>query len=65
MPTYDGFLMRDSLSDDGIVPSPGYPYYSPDMIGHAQVADPVSYFTANYATDPNQPLQMGSPATKL
>lgn len=60
MPVFDGFLMRDTLSDVGTVPSPGYPYYSPDLIGHAQVADAKSYFTANYASDPNQPVETGS-----
>jgi len=60
MPTFDGFLFRDSTRDTGTVPSPGYPYYSPDIIGHAQVADPATFFTGNYASDPNQPIQHGS-----
>jgi hypothetical protein len=60
MPYYDGLLFRDSTSDTGVVPSPGYPYYSPDIICHDQVADPQSYFTANYSSDPNQPVQLGS-----
>jgi hypothetical protein len=60
MPVFDGFLMRDALNDDGTVPSPGYPYYSPDLIAHAQVADAKPFFTANYATDPNQPVELGS-----
>lgn len=60
MSTFDGMLMRDTLSDNGSVPSPGYPYYSPDMICHAQVANPSSFFTANYASDPNEAVQLGS-----
>lgn len=60
MTTFDGFLMRDSLQDTGVVPSPGYPYHSPDLICHAQVADPASFFAANYASDPNQGVQIGS-----
>ncbi|WP_262422210.1 hypothetical protein [Brevundimonas denitrificans] len=57
---YNGLLMRDSLQDTGVIPSPGYPYYSPDLICHEQVADPQSFFTGNYDTDPNQPVQLGS-----
>lgn len=52
--------MRDTLNDTGVVPSPGYPYYSPDLIGHAQVANPKTFFTDNYSTDPNQPIELGS-----
>ncbi len=64
MPVYDGMLMRDALNDDGTVPSPGYPYYSPDVICYQQVANPQSFFSANYSSDPNQPVQLGS-ATNL
>ncbi len=60
MSLFDGLLMRDTLQDTGVVPSPGYPYYSPDVICHAQVADPKTYFTNNYNSDPNQPVQLGS-----
>jgi len=60
MPTYDGLLIRNDLNDNGVVPSPGYPYYSPDIICHAQVADPQTYFVNNYTSDPNQPAQVGS-----
>lgn len=60
MPVYDGLLMRDSTTDTGVVPSPGYPYYSPDVIAHAQVADPQTFFVSNYSTNPNQPVQLGS-----
>ncbi|MFL6111948.1 MAG: hypothetical protein ACJ786_11430 [Catenulispora sp.] len=60
MAQFDGFLMRDTISDTGQVPSPGYPYSSPDLIAHAQVADPVTYFTSNYGSDPNQAVQLGS-----
>jgi len=57
---YNGFFMRDSLSDTGTVPSPGSPYYSPDVICHEQVASPQTYFVQNYNTNPNQPAQLGS-----
>ncbi|CAM4044779.1 hypothetical protein KIPE111705_37835 [Kibdelosporangium persicum] len=60
MATFDGFLIRDSLNDDGRVPSPGYPYSSPDVISHAQVADPSGFFSGNYSTDPSQPIHLGS-----
>ena len=60
MPFFDGFLMRDSLSDDGSVPSLAYPYHSPDQICHAQVADAKTFFTDNYTSDPNQPVETGS-----
>ncbi len=60
MSQFDGFLMRDTLQDTGVVPSPGYPYHSPDLIGHAQVANPTTFFKNNYNTDPNQPVQTGS-----
>lgn len=62
MPTFNGLLLRDSLQDTGVVPSPEYPYYSPDLICHAQVADPKSYFSTpdSYGSDPNQPVQTGS-----
>ena len=60
MPVYNGFLFRDTQNDDGTVPSPGYPYHSPDIIAHSQVANPATYFAANYASDPNQPVQLGS-----
>ncbi|OEV03898.1 hypothetical protein [Streptomyces oceani] len=60
MTLYDGFLMRNSLNDDGTVPSPGYPYYSPDIIAHSQVDSPGTFFSENYASDPNQPVQLGS-----
>ncbi len=61
MATFDGLLMRDTLQDNGVVPSPGYPYHSPDIIVHDQVANPEAYFTNNYSSDPNQPLQAGNP----
>jgi hypothetical protein len=60
-------LMRDALNDDGRVPSPGYPYYSPDLIGY----DPVNpqqvqaFFSGNWATDPNKPIQLGSTSNAL
>src|ERR1700722_2679207 len=60
MPQYDGLLMRDTTDDTGVAPSPGYPFHSPDVICHAQVADPQAFFTSNYNSDPNQPAQLGS-----
>ncbi|MEM8541174.1 MAG: hypothetical protein AAGF25_09490 [Pseudomonadota bacterium] len=60
MAVFDGFLVRNSLDDNGSIPSPGYPYYSPDLICHAQVANPGTMFTQDYATDPNQPVETGS-----
>ena len=60
MGTFEGFLMRDSLRDAGVVPSPGYPYYSPDLIACPQVAKPAEFFAGNWASDPNQPVEMGS-----
>lgn len=60
MAEYDGLLMRDSLADTGVVPSPGYYYHSPDVIAHAQVADPQTFFAGNYSSNPNQPIQGGS-----
>ena len=54
MAKFDGFLMRDNLSDSGAVPSPGYHYMSPDLICHSQVADPQGFFAGNYTSDPNQ-----------
>ena len=57
---FDGLLMRDTLADTGTVPSPGYPYSSPDVIAHAQVASPKTFFAANYTSNPNQPVQTGS-----
>lgn len=51
-------LIRDSLQDTGTVPSPGYPYTSPDIIctQQTQVSNPTTYFTNNYYSDPNQPV---------
>lgn len=55
---YTGLLVRDSLQDQGIVPSPGYPYTSPDIICVQQntYANPAAVFgtTQSYASDPNQ-----------
>lgn len=59
MPTWTDLYVRDSLSDRGTVPSPGLPYYSPDLIVHAQVADPVTVFRGNYDSDPNQTIEFG------
>ena len=53
-------LIRTSLTDEGVLGQRGFSYKSPDMISHSQVADPVSYFTANYGEDPNEPLDQNS-----
>lgn len=65
MVEYNGFLMRTALSDNGSVPAPAYPYHSPDIIGHAQVANPSPYFVQNYSSDPNQPIEKGSAVNYL
>jgi hypothetical protein len=58
MPTtnWTDILLRDSLQDTGTIPSPGYPYTSPDVIctQQTQVSNPTTYFTGNYNSDPNQ-----------
>ncbi|MBF0167451.1 MAG: hypothetical protein HQL45_07435 [Alphaproteobacteria bacterium] len=59
MPTFNDLFVRDSLQDTGVVPSPGYPYTSPDIICYQQVADPTTTFTNNYNTDPNIPYEIG------
>jgi hypothetical protein len=55
MPWTDLFV-RDSLQDNAITPSPGYPYTSPDLICTQQTTypNPTQTFTGNYASDPNQ-----------
>lgn len=53
-------LMRDSLSDQGQIPSPGSYCSSPDLIVHDQVADPQNFFKANYNQDVNQSIDRGS-----
>ena len=60
---YTGILVRDSLQDNGIVPSPGYAYFSPDIICVQQntYSNPASQFGtgASYAADPNLALING------
>lgn len=51
----DKILLRDSSKDDGTKVT-NMSYASPDIITHSQVADPKSFFTANYTSDPNEPL---------
>lgn len=48
-------LLRDNLKDDGTEVT-NMSYSSPDIITHSQVADSKSFFTANYASDPNEAL---------
>ncbi|HEU4658174.1 MAG TPA: hypothetical protein VFR97_11640 [Capillimicrobium sp.] len=54
--------MRDTLGDTGVVPSPGYPYSSPDLIGYDPVAPSQvqAFFSSNYDSDVNKPIQLGS-----
>lgn len=65
MRQFDGLLMRDGLHDDGRVPSPGYPYHSPDIIPHEQVADPKTFFAGNYDADVAQPIQLGTAFNRI
>ena len=55
MPTWTDILLRDSLEDNGTIPSPGYAYTSPDVIctQQSQIPNPTTYFTGNYTSDPN------------
>jgi|GEM_PF-954763 len=63
MPAYNGILIRDSQSDTGTVPSPGYPYLSPDVICVQQntYSNPAVQFgsATSYASDPNLPMISG------
>ena len=65
MTTYDGLLMRDNLADNGVVPSPGYPYHSPDIISHSQVEKPDAFFKANYDSNPNEAIELGSRTNRI
>jgi len=60
MSTWNDLLIRDSLLDTGITPSPGYPYAAPDVICTQQTtyANPTQQLgtPASYAQDPNIPL---------
>lgn len=51
----DKILLRDNFKDDGTKIT-NMSYSSPDIITHSQVADPKSFFTDNYANDPNEAL---------
>lgn len=51
----DKILLRVNLKDDGAKVT-NMSYSSPDIITHSQVADPKSFFTDNYTSDPNEPL---------
>lgn len=57
MPNYTDILVRDSLQDVGVIPSPGYPYTSPDIICTQQntYSNPGAQFgtTTSYNGDPN------------
>ena len=60
-PTWTDLLIRDSGQDTGQVPSPGYPYTSPDVICTQQTEYPAQQFGtgASYATDPALPVKSG------
>lgn len=53
-------LIRDNLSDTGIIPSVGSMYSSPDLIVHEQVENPEMFFSANYDKDVNQAMDIHS-----
>jgi hypothetical protein len=57
--------MRDNLADNGVVPSPGYPYNSPDIISHSQVEKPDTFFKANYDSNPNEAIELGSRTNRI
>ncbi|CTP88188.1 hypothetical protein XTALMG727_2281 [Xanthomonas translucens pv. arrhenatheri LMG 727] len=61
MPTYNGFLVRDSLGDSGITPSKGYWSQSPDIISSPLIADPQQFATPfAWSQDMNVPAEAGS-----
>ncbi len=53
------FLLRQSLNDDGAHRRYDL-YFSPDLIIHDQVKDPLQFFTDNYGKDVNQPVELSS-----
>lgn len=57
MATWNDLLIRDSQQDTGTVPSPGYPYTSPDIICTQQntYSNPNQQFgsSESYGVDPN------------
>ena len=61
--TYDGLLMRDNLEDTGVVPSPGYPYHSPDIIAHSQVEKPDTFLKLTMIQTLMRPLKLGAGLT--
>ncbi|HXH37079.1 MAG TPA: hypothetical protein VNN08_00480 [Thermoanaerobaculia bacterium] len=66
MSSFDGLFMRDTLQDTGVVPSPGYPYYSPDLIPFRDlVGDPKTIFKNNYSEDVAKPVERGSGANPI
>ena len=64
MTTYDGLLMRDNLADNGVVPSPGYPYHSPDIIAHSQVEKPDTFLKLTMIQTLMRPLNLGAGLTE-
>lgn len=70
MPNWTDLFVRDSFQDTGSVPSPGYPYYSPDLIctGQTQYAQSalgttfgVNPTDAPYNADLNQVVTASQP----
>ena len=56
----NNFLIRTSLSDEGVIGKRQFSYQSPDMIAHTQVENPDEYFKGNYDKDVNMPLDKNS-----
>lgn len=65
MTQYTSVLLRQNLSDQGLVPRTGGWTACPDLIaaGTAPIADPQTTYgsTASYATDPTQPVVQNAP----
>jgi hypothetical protein len=52
MPVWNDLFVRDSFQDTGSVPSPGYPYYSPDIICTGQTQYQQSALGATFGVNP-------------
>lgn len=65
MAQYTSVLLRQNLSDQGLIPRTGGWTATPDLIaaGTAPIADPQGTFSAaaSYATDPTQPVVENAP----
>lgn len=58
MSQYDDVLLRDNLSDTGVIPTPGALSHSPDIIpyGLEPENDPQKFFSGNYGSDVGKDL---------